>query len=47
VHARTKLSGYKVPITIRIVAGLPLSPAGRVLRRHVRQPYWADEDRTV
>jgi len=46
-HTRTKLSGYKTPRTIRIVGGLPLSPAGKILRRPVRQPYWSDQDRTV
>ena len=38
-HCRTKLAGYKVPKRIEIVASLPLSPQGKVLKRELRRQY--------
>ncbi|MDM4764774.1 AMP-binding protein [Pelomonas sp. SE-A7] len=46
-HAKASLSAYKVPKSVRIVAALPLSPVGKVLRRAVKQPYWAGRERHV
>ena len=36
-HCKQNLARYKAPKTIRIVQQLPLSPAGKVLRRKVRE----------
>ncbi|MFT3755684.1 MAG: AMP-binding protein [Pseudoxanthomonas sp.] len=38
-YLRARLGGYKVPKSISIVDALPLSPAGKVLRRVVRDRY--------
>jgi fatty-acyl-CoA synthase len=46
-HAKTKIGSYKAPKTIRFVDELPLSPVGKVLRRHVRAPYWERQERRV
>jgi acyl-CoA synthetase (AMP-forming)/AMP-acid ligase II len=46
-HAKTRIGSYKVPKTIKFVAELPLSPVGKVLRRHVRTPYWEGQERRV
>jgi fatty-acyl-CoA synthase len=46
-HVKTRLGGYKAPKTIRFVQELPLSPAGKVLRRAVRQGYWTGQARLV
>lgn len=35
-HCREQLAGYKVPKRIHIVAGLPRSPTGKILRRELR-----------
>ena len=45
-HAKPKI-GYKAPKTVKFVNELPLSSVGKVLRRHVRQPYWEGRDRMV
>jgi acyl-CoA synthetase (AMP-forming)/AMP-acid ligase II len=45
--AKTKIGGYKAPKTIRFVDELPLSPVGKVLRRHVRARYWERQERRV
>ena len=40
---RAVLAGYKVPKTVHVVDTLPLSPVGKVLRRALREPLWADD----
>jgi acyl-CoA synthetase (AMP-forming)/AMP-acid ligase II len=30
-----------------VVDALPLSPAGKVLKRTLREPYWAGQERAV
>jgi fatty-acyl-CoA synthase len=46
-HVKTRLGTYKAPKTIKFVEELPLSPVGKVLRRKVKEPYWAGRDRRV
>lgn len=41
---RTRLAGYKVPKTIRVVDAIPMSPVGKVLRRALRDPLWSRPD---
>jgi acyl-CoA synthetase (AMP-forming)/AMP-acid ligase II len=35
-HTRSLIGGYKVPRTIEFVDALPLSGAGKVLKRHLQ-----------
>ena len=44
---KTRLGSYKAPKSIKFVADLPLSPVGKVLRRRVKEPYWAGRERRV
>lgn len=44
--AKGKL-GYKAPKSIDIVQELPLSAVGKVLRRKVRDKYWANKPRAI
>ncbi|MEU5952044.1 long-chain fatty acid--CoA ligase [Streptomyces sp. NPDC047525] len=46
-HCKTLIAGYKAPRTAEFVTELPLSPAGKVLKRELRRPYWTDKDRSV
>ena len=46
-HAKRKIGNYKAPKTVKFVDELPLSSVGKVLRRHVRQPYWEGRGRMV
>ena len=39
-HCRGSIAGYKVPRTIEFAATLPLSGAGKILKRELRRPYW-------
>jgi long-chain acyl-CoA synthetase len=39
--AREHLAGFKVPRSIDFVDELPRDPAGKLFKRHLRDPYWA------
>jgi acyl-CoA synthetase (AMP-forming)/AMP-acid ligase II len=45
--AKARLGSYKAPKSVAFVAELPLSPVGKVLRRQVKERYWAGQDRRV
>jgi acyl-CoA synthetase (AMP-forming)/AMP-acid ligase II len=44
---RQRLSSFKVPKSVEIWPELPRSPVGKVLRRKVRERYWAGRTRTI
>ncbi len=46
-HCVARIAGYKAPRSAEFVDTLPISPAGKVLKRELRAPYWADADRAV
>lgn len=47
-HARTQIAGYKVPHSIEFRAeALPKSGVGKILKRALREPYWAGKSRKV
>lgn len=46
-HCRTLIAGYKVPKTINFVPSLPISPAGKILKRVLREQYWQGHERAV
>jgi long-chain acyl-CoA synthetase len=46
-YAREHLAGFKVPRTIEFVDELPRSPAGKIQRKKVREPYWAGRARAI
>ena len=47
-HCRSSIAGYKVPRSLELHPGpLPMSAAGKVLKRELRAPYWADHDRAI
>src|SRR3984957_15424299 len=45
--ARDHLAGFKVPRSIEFVDELPRSPAGKIQRKKVRDPYWAGRARSI
>ena len=44
---RTRLAHYKCPTSVDFVDVLPRNPSGKVLKRELRQPYWADRERNI
>ena len=45
---RTLIAGYKCPRSVEVSEGpLPLSGAGKVLKRELRKPFWEGRDRRV
>jgi len=47
-HARTLIAGYKVPRSIEFMPeALPKSGAGKILKRDLREKYWAGKSRNV
>jgi acyl-CoA synthetase (AMP-forming)/AMP-acid ligase II len=45
--SRASLAAYKVPKDVRFIAEIPKSPVGKLLRRAVRDPFWAGRDRRI
>jgi acyl-CoA synthetase (AMP-forming)/AMP-acid ligase II len=41
-HVRTQLAGYKVPKRVEFIDTVPRSAVGKILRRALRDPLWAD-----
>ena len=47
-HCRRKLANYKIPRRVEFLAGeLPKNGAGKVLKRLLRERFWANEERAV
>jgi long-chain acyl-CoA synthetase len=45
--AREHIAHYKCPRTIDFANSLPRLPTGKIQRRLVRDPYWADRDKSI
>ncbi len=47
-HCRDRIAGYKVPRSVAFSTDpLPKSGPGKVLKRELREPYWADRDGAI
>jgi acyl-CoA synthetase (AMP-forming)/AMP-acid ligase II len=44
-HVRARLAAYKVPKRVEFVGAIPKSGVGKILRRELRDPLWADVER--
>ena len=45
--AREHLAGYKLPKSVDYAEVLPRNPSGKLLKRELREPYWAGVERRV
>jgi fatty-acyl-CoA synthase len=46
-HCKAKLGGVKSPKSVEFREHIPKTPAGKIDRREIREPYWANADRLV
>ena len=44
---RERIAHYKAPKTVDFTAELPRNPSGKILKRELRKPYWADREKQV
>lgn len=45
--ARTRIAAFKAPKTVDFIEALPRNASGKILRRELREPYWAGRTRRV
>ena len=45
--ARDRIAGYKCPKTIDYIEEMPRNPSGKILRKDLREPFWAGQTRRV
>ena len=45
--SRERIAGFKTPKTVDFIDALPRNASGKILRRHLRDPYWVGKDRQV
>jgi long-chain acyl-CoA synthetase len=45
--ARERIAHFKAPRSVDFVDGLPRTPTGKILKRELRKPFWAGQDRQV
>jgi acyl-CoA synthetase (AMP-forming)/AMP-acid ligase II len=45
--ARERIAAFKAPKSVDIIEALPRNPSGKILRRELREPYWAGIERRV
>jgi long-chain acyl-CoA synthetase len=46
-YARERIAAFKVPKSVEFIEVLPRNASGKILRRELREPYWAGKDRRV
>ena len=47
VYSRETLAGYKVPRSISFIDEIPRNGSGKILKKELRAPFWAEHDRGV
>jgi fatty-acyl-CoA synthase len=46
-HCKAKLGGVKAPKSVEFWPEIPKTPAGKIDRKTIRKPYWAEAERQV
>jgi long-chain acyl-CoA synthetase len=46
-RCRGQLAHYKCPTSVEAIEVLPRNPSGKILKRELRAPYWANRDRAI
>jgi acyl-CoA synthetase (AMP-forming)/AMP-acid ligase II len=45
--AKARIAGYKVPKSVDFIDVLPRNPSGKILKKDLREPWWAGRERRV
>ena len=45
--ARERIAGFKAPKSVDFIEALPRNASGKILKRQLREPYWAGREREV
>jgi acyl-CoA synthetase (AMP-forming)/AMP-acid ligase II len=45
--ARQRFAAFKAPKSVDFVDALPRNASGKVLKRELKEPYWAGKERNV
>jgi len=46
-YARERIAAFKAPKSVDVIPEMPRNASGKILRRQLREPYWAGQDRQV
>ncbi len=46
-YTKTRIAAFKCPKSVDFIDALPRNPSGKILRRQLREPYWAGHERRV
>jgi acyl-CoA synthetase (AMP-forming)/AMP-acid ligase II len=46
-HSKALIAGYKAPRSVEFVDAMPMSGAGEILKRDLRERYWGDDPSQV
>jgi acyl-CoA synthetase (AMP-forming)/AMP-acid ligase II len=46
-YCRAHLAAFKCPKSVQVLTELPRNPTGKILKRALREPFWAGRDRAV
>jgi acyl-CoA synthetase (AMP-forming)/AMP-acid ligase II len=44
---RSRIARYKCPKSVDFVQSIPRNPSGKILKRVLREPYWAQHSRRI
>jgi acyl-CoA synthetase (AMP-forming)/AMP-acid ligase II len=44
---KARLAGFKTPKAVEFLPSIPRDPAGKILKRRIRQRYWKGPDRSI
>nr|MBA3782230.1 long-chain fatty acid--CoA ligase [Nocardioides sp.] len=44
---RERIATFKCPKSVDLIELLPRNPTGKILKRELRKPYWADRDSAI
>lgn len=44
---RERLAAYKAPTSVDFIETMPRNPSGKILKRTLKEPYWAGRDRRI